>query len=231
MTHAIARQVSPGGRVHTFEFHGKRHELNTVEFTSHGLDEVVVAQHRDVCAEGFGDDVSGGGADCAFLDLPSPWEAIPHLSRVFTRKRVARVCCFSPCIEQVLSTHAALRKEGFTNITTYDLYYRNWEARPLQVKSVDEACERLRGIRQRLKEGLRREPRVDTRKRKPVEGDGLDWRVVARDDTSIATHTSFLTFGELMPLMEDSQTAQTESEEVVMENAVSGETDPATIDM
>jgi tRNA (adenine57-N1/adenine58-N1)-methyltransferase len=141
------------------------------------------------------------------------------------------VCCFSPCIEQVLSTHAALRKEGFTNITTYDLYYRNWEARPLQVKSVDEACERLRGIRQRLKEGLRREPRVDTRKRKPVEGDGLDWRVVARDDASIATHTSFLTFGELMPLMEDSQTAKTESEEVVMETAVSEETDPATIDM
>ncbi len=202
MTHAIARQVSPGGKVYTFEFHAKRHELNTVEFTSHGLDHVVIAQHRDVCAKGFTDNNGIQNADCAFLDLPCPWDAIPHLPNVFTRARVARVCCFSPCIEQVLSTHTALRKEGFTNIVTFDLQYRNWEAKPVQMRSVEEACERLMMIRQRVKEGLPREPRVDNKKRKPSEGDGINWTVVARGDTMIATHTSFLTFGELMPLIE-----------------------------
>jgi len=131
-THSFARQVSPGGKVYTFEFHEQRHEMNVAEFTAHGLDDVVTAQHRDVCAQGF-DVPADTAVDCAFLDLPAPWEAIPHLLSVFTRKRVARVCCFSPCIEQVLSTHAALRTNGFTNITTYDLHYRTWESRPIQI--------------------------------------------------------------------------------------------------
>lgn len=199
-THALARQVAPTGKVYTFEFHEKRHELNVAEFTAHGLDALVNAEHRDVCANGFKLPAETL-ADCAFLDLPAPWEAIPHLPGVFTRKRVARVCCFSPCIEQVLSTHSALRKSGFTNITTYDLHYRNYEARPIQVRSVEDACQRLLTIKQRIKEGLPREPRADPRKRKPEEGDGLNWAVVARGDGEIQTHTSFLTFGELMPLI------------------------------
>jgi tRNA (adenine57-N1/adenine58-N1)-methyltransferase catalytic subunit len=206
-THALARQVAPTGKVYTFEFHEKRHNLNTTEFTTHGLDNLVTAQHRDVCASGFNVE----SADCAFLDLPSPWEAIPHLSKVFTRRRVARVCCFSPCIEQVLSTHTALRKYGFTNITTYDLQYRNYEARPVLMKSVEEACERLAEIRRRVKEGLPREPRDSSArgKRKPEENDGLNWSVVARGDGEIQTHTSFLTFGELMPLIDGMEPAGT----------------------
>lgn len=35
------------------------------------------ARHRDVLAEGFGDDLSGK-ADAVFLDLPSPWSGVPH---------------------------------------------------------------------------------------------------------------------------------------------------------
>jgi len=199
-THALARQVAPNGKVYTFEFHEKRHELNVREFKDHGLDDLVIAQHRDVCAEGF----SGvQTADCAFLDLPAPWDAIAHLPGVFTRRRVARVCCFSPCVEQVLSTHSALRKHGFTNIATYNVAYRNYDARPVQMRSIDEACERLSKIKERVKQGLPREPGGDnSRKRKPEEGDGLNWSIVAKGDAEIKTHTSFLTFGELMPLVD-----------------------------
>jgi tRNA (adenine57-N1/adenine58-N1)-methyltransferase catalytic subunit len=196
-THAIARQVFPNGKVYTFEFHEQRHNLNTSEFKTHGLDGIVTAQHRDVCEEGFNVE----SADCAFLDLPCPWEAIPHLPSVLTRKRIGRVCCFSPCIEQVLSTHIAMRKVGFTNITTYDLHCRNYDAKPVQVKSVDEAVERLLRIKQRVKEGLPREPR-EYPKRKPEEGDGLNWKIVAKGETDVQAHTSFLTFAELMPLID-----------------------------
>src|SRR5271170_8019967 len=174
-THALARQVSPGGKVFTFEFHEKRHELNVAEFKHHGLDHVVTAQHRDVCADGF--DVPTT-ADCVFLDLPSPWDAIPHLPGHMNRKRTSRVCCFSPCIEQVLSTHSALRKTGFTNIVTYDLQYRTFDSKPMLVKSVEEACERLLKIKSRVKAGLAKEPKEQERKRKPEEGDGLNWKVV-----------------------------------------------------
>ena len=173
--------------------------MNLVDFAAHGIDSIVTAQHRDVCAEGFNVE----SADCVFLDLPSPWHAIPHLPRVLTRQRVSRVCCFSPCIEQVLSTHTALRKAGFTNISTYDLQYRNYDAKPVVMKSVDEACDRLKEMRRRFKEGLPRERRDGGgRKRRPQEDDGLNWNVVARGDGEIQTHTSFLTFGELMPLID-----------------------------
>jgi hypothetical protein len=48
---------------------------------------------------------------------------------------------------------------------------------------------------------------MDMRKRKPEEGDGLDWTVVAKGDTEIQTHTSFLTFGELMPIIDGHEPA------------------------
>lgn len=208
-THAIARQVAPHGKVYTFEFHKIRHELNTAEFAAHGVDGIVSAQHRDVCADGF--NVEPHSADCVFLDLPCPWEAIRHLPSVLTRTKVGRVCCFSPCIEQVLSSLSALRKYGFTNMETYDLQYRNYEAKPVQVRSLQDACDRLSNIKQRAKEGLPRDRQSDLRKRKPEEGDGLNWTIVARGDTEIQTHTSFLTFGELMPLVEVEDLASRES--------------------
>jgi len=211
-THALARQVAPHGKVYTHEFHEKRHELNVVDFTAHGLDDLVISQHRDVCADGFNGEPNS--ADCAFLDLPSPWDAIPHLPSAFTRKRITRVCCFSPCIEQVLSTHTALRKYGFTNITTYDLKSRNYMAQPIVRKSVEDACTRLASIRQRIKQGLPKEPKEDQRKkRKPEEGDGLNWMVVGKGDYEIQTHTSFLTFGELMPIVEDVEAKEIAAQE------------------
>jgi hypothetical protein len=99
------------------------------------------------------------------------------------------------------------------------------------VKNVEEACERLLGIRKRVKEGLPREPKVENRKRKPVEGDGVNWSVVARGDTNIATHTSFLTFGELMPLINEGiRPAETQSDEPVGETIESAGTTSSTID-
>jgi tRNA (adenine57-N1/adenine58-N1)-methyltransferase catalytic subunit len=176
--------------------------LNIQEFKIHGLNEMVVAQHGDVCIEGFKNVEEK--ADCAFLDLPAPWDAIPHLPNVFTRQRISRVCCFSPCIEQVLSTHSALRKAGFTNIDTFTMNHQTYQANPIQVRSMEEMCDRLLTIKQRVKEGLPRESRGDNKKRKPEEGDGLTWSIVAKGETEINSHTSFLTFGELMPIQDES---------------------------
>lgn len=97
-----------------------------VEFESHGLKQVQL-EHRNVCKDGFGDatDIEGGqscfltGADRTlmpdevFLDLPAPWEAIPDAKRVMRQDSLAKICCFSPCLEQVLKTATALRAEGF----------------------------------------------------------------------------------------------------------------------
>jgi hypothetical protein len=72
---------------------------------------------------------------------------------------------------------------------------------------VEEACDRLLEIKQRIKEGLPRERTGGTKKRKPEDSDGLNWAIVARGDTEIQTHTSFLTFADLMPLIDGAEPA------------------------
>jgi tRNA A58 N-methylase Trm61 len=46
-----------------------------------------------------------------FLDLPEPWLAIPHAAAALKPNK--SVCCYSPCMEQVQRTIAALQAEGF----------------------------------------------------------------------------------------------------------------------
>lgn len=72
-------------------------QVASEEFTRHGFGERVSVQHRDVCEEGFG---VQGVADAVFLDLPKPWEALPHAVTAM-KMSGGRICSFSPCIEQV----------------------------------------------------------------------------------------------------------------------------------
>ena len=75
MSHAILRTIAPHGHLHTFDFHSQRVEIVKKEFIQHGFGELVTVKHRDVCADGF---ELTNVADAVFLDLPSPWDAIPH---------------------------------------------------------------------------------------------------------------------------------------------------------
>lgn len=56
-----------------------------------------------------------------FLDLPAPWEAIPHAKLALRRRRTGRICCFSPCIEQVHKTCISLHGYGFTGMVIQNL--------------------------------------------------------------------------------------------------------------
>ena len=61
-SHSLVRTIAPTGRLHTFEYHATRAQVAKDEFIAHGLGELVVIQHRDVCADGFGlDDVADAG--------------------------------------------------------------------------------------------------------------------------------------------------------------------------
>ncbi len=113
LTHSLARTVSPGGQVHTFDFHQARVETAREEFSAHGLDGVVIAARADACGEeGFGRHLDGV-ADAVFLDLPHPWDAIANAKRALKKTGEARMCSFSPCIEQVQRATCKMREEGF----------------------------------------------------------------------------------------------------------------------
>ena len=113
------------GRVYSYEFHADRVDKARAEFTAHGLDRTVILQHRNVCKQGF--DVPGI-ADAVFLDLPAPWEAIPYARDALRSDVATRICCFSPCIEQVLRSVTALSECGFTDVSTYESLIRTHES-------------------------------------------------------------------------------------------------------
>jgi len=80
LSHAILRTIVPNGHLHTFDFHEQRVKRAFDEFVGHGFDEsAVTASLRDVCTDGF--DVDSATADAVFLDLPSPWQAIPFAAQ------------------------------------------------------------------------------------------------------------------------------------------------------
>ncbi|WVQ83490.1 hypothetical protein IAT38_005631 [Cryptococcus sp. DSM 104549] len=110
MTHSLSRTVGPAGQVMSFEYHQPRYEAAL-----------------NVCKDGFGD---AEGVEGVFLDLPAPWEAIPHALKTLRPDIITRICCFSPCLEQVLKTVACLRTEGFSDIYTQEVLIRTHELLP-----------------------------------------------------------------------------------------------------
>jgi tRNA (adenine57-N1/adenine58-N1)-methyltransferase len=155
-THMMCRTVGKKGTLFTYEFHEARFKEARIEIEDHGMTDNVQITHRDVCKDGFDIDGVDISATAIFLDLPSPWAAIPHLKRVVNRKQAVSICCFSPCIEQVVKTVEVLRKEGFQRIEMVEVSARKWEGRRSMVRRVDDAMERLRDVRQRRAIGLER---------------------------------------------------------------------------
>ncbi|KAI0352598.1 GCD14-domain-containing protein [Trametes cingulata] len=127
-SHSVARTVGPRGHLWSYEFHEARANKAREEFTRHGMDDIVTLTHRNVCKEGF---TVEDTVDAVFLDLPAPWDAVEHAKKALRKDRTTRICCFSPCMEQVLRTVSALNEAGFTNITMYETLLR-----PHQVDST-----------------------------------------------------------------------------------------------
>eukprot|EP00768_Dysnectes_brevis_P006055 gnl/Dysnectes_brevis/4632_a6314_702.p1 GENE.gnl/Dysnectes_brevis/4632_a6314_702~~gnl/Dysnectes_brevis/4632_a6314_702.p1 ORF type:complete len:367 (-),score=104.23 gnl/Dysnectes_brevis/4632_a6314_702:39-1139(-) len=132
LTHHLASRVGATGHVHTFDINSDRVEAAGDEFRLHGLSQVT-GYLRDVCREGYPEELRSNEADLVFLDLPEPWLAVPHATAVM---RVGAVfVAFSPCIEQVHKTLSALCEYGygcFETCETCGISYAA-EGRPLPV--------------------------------------------------------------------------------------------------
>ncbi|KAF9560911.1 tRNA methyltransferase complex GCD14 subunit, partial [Agrocybe pediades] len=120
-SHSVARTIGSSGHLYSYEFHEARFIKAKEEFARHGLSDLITLTHRNVCKDGFTvvDEV-----DSVFLDLPAPWDAVEHAKTALRKDRVTRICCFSPCMEQVLRTVNALNEAGFSEITMYETLLR-----------------------------------------------------------------------------------------------------------
>lgn len=63
--------------MYTFDFHEQRVSIADTEFKRHGLNDFVTLKKKDICEEGFGEELKHK-IDAVFLDLPHPWLAIEH---------------------------------------------------------------------------------------------------------------------------------------------------------
>ncbi|CAE6463023.1 unnamed protein product [Rhizoctonia solani] len=168
-SHSIARTIGPTGKLFSFEFHEQRANKAREEFARHGMNDFVMLQHRNVCKDGFGlqDEV-----DAVFLDLPAPWEAVASAKQALKKDRIGRICCFSPCMEQVLRTVSALNELGFTGVTMHETLTKPHDICNAPMQTVEDAASRLRDIETRKEH--RRLKQIESaardKKRKRIDG-------------------------------------------------------------
>ncbi|KAG0143600.1 hypothetical protein CROQUDRAFT_66037 [Cronartium quercuum f. sp. fusiforme G11] len=170
-SHSVARTIGDHGKLFSFEFHEERFTKAEAEFRLHGLlaseGGPIRLQHRNVIKNGFGD-LDQEKVDAIFLDLPAPWDALADAKRVMNRAYTSRICCFSPCMEQVQKTCQTLQALGFAEITMFETLLRTHEPASVPMPTVANAVSRIREV-ERKKE-LRRERQIaEAKARKEAE--------------------------------------------------------------
>jgi len=165
-SHSIARTIGREGKLFSFEFHEERHAKAAAEFRAHGLLSSVGGPihltHRNVIRDGFGElDLK---ADAIFLDLPAPWDALEESKRVMNRSQLSRICCFSPCIEQVQKTCQTLESLGFSDIIMFETLVRTHEPVSVPMPKVDDAVRRIKEVEK--KKQARRERQISESKQR-----------------------------------------------------------------
>ena len=176
----------PFGRVFSFEFHEGRFQKVQEEMRQHNLDSIVTCTHCDVYKNGFllsptTSDLPfvSPNATSIFLDLPAPWQALPHLSRkqpsALDPSSPVHICTFSPCIEQGQRTVSALRRHGWLHIEMVELAHRRLEIRRdhtgleyegmrganVVAADVGQAVARLKEVEKKIREYHRRTESAD----------------------------------------------------------------------
>ncbi|KAJ1568953.1 tRNA (adenine-N(1)-)-methyltransferase catalytic subunit trm61 [Nowakowskiella sp. JEL0078] len=247
-SHSIARSIAPDGHLFTYEYHQPRFEQAQKEFKDHNLSDIVTSKCRDVCKEGFDieEEVDVGIVKSkieihylkflitVFLDLPAPWLAIPSAKRAFLKDTIGRICCFSPCIEQVHTTVAALKVNGFTDIRMFETLVRPSVVQTTTVPSIPKPrkhryqkpdSEKNLAEQTSTNDGINatdeintsvnvEEPETGTVSKEEVT-DGpvntnsrlFEKQVVSRIVSQVRGHTSYLTFATLLPEWDEAEKA------------------------
>ncbi|KIV85476.1 hypothetical protein PV11_01168 [Exophiala sideris] len=248
-THAAARAVFDGypqqdapegddeggegskstGQVFSFEYHAERHQKVKAEMAEHGLDTVISAFHRDVYKDGFlvgNERQTSPRANAVFLDLPAPWEALPHLTRhtsdgtpsSLDPESAVHICTFSPCIEQVQKTVSELRRHDWLEIEMVEVQHKRIDIRreytSLQYESlrgtnpfavdVDEAVSKLREVEQRARDfhagilSAKAAKALNNQQHNKLANLPFNGgKLIHRTEPDLKTHTSYLVFALL----------------------------------
>lgn len=124
---ALARIVGDRGRVYSYDV--SETSLAVARVNAKNADvaavvEFVVADLREGIAQ--------RDVDAVLLDLPDPWEAVPPAWEAL--HPCGHLTSFSPNMEQVKETVAAIRRRPFVDVRTVELIEREMEVRDVGVR-------------------------------------------------------------------------------------------------
>ncbi|GAB4313005.1 MAG: tRNA (adenine-N1)-methyltransferase [Promethearchaeota archaeon] len=132
LTANLAYFVRPTGHVYTYDVREKSLKRARRNLEKIGLTRWVTVENRDV-DDGFPE----READAVVLDHPSPWIVVPHAWEALAFG--GAFCAFSPTIEQVKKTVAALRSHGgFGLVQAMELLKRDYQVRRNATRPVSQ---------------------------------------------------------------------------------------------
>lgn len=130
LTSALARYVSPGGQVYSYDARADMLERARSNVQRLGLADAVTFTQRDI-AEGFNET----DADALFLDVREPWLYLEQ-----ARQALAGDGCFGaivPTMNQAIELVAGLGRHPFTDIELCELMLRQYKPVPARVRPED----------------------------------------------------------------------------------------------
>ena len=101
------------------------------EHVSTILGEEVLDRY-DVQLRSSYDGIDETGFDRAVLDLPEPWEVIPHLATALRKGGI--VVAYTPSVMQVARFRDALKEHGFVMAETTEFMQRGWHVKDQAVR-------------------------------------------------------------------------------------------------
>lgn len=117
LTCILGSYVRPNGHIYSYDIREQSLKQAIKNIQKVNLDDVVSIQYGDILK-----DVKHEDLDAVVLDLATPWLAIPIIKDFL--KLSGSFSSFSPTIEQVKKTVAALEVEGFYDIKTFEIMKR-----------------------------------------------------------------------------------------------------------
>jgi len=127
LTSVLARTVGDSGKVISYDLRQDALSLAQANLHERGLPENVEFRLGDIRRA-----IPDRGLDAAFLDIEDPWSAVPSVWDVL--RPCGTLATFSPNMEQVKQTVAAIHQRPFVNMRTVELIEREMEVRDVGVR-------------------------------------------------------------------------------------------------
>lgn len=127
LTLALARAAGPSGRVYSYDLRADLQDVARKNAHRAGLEEAIEFRAGDVREA-----IDERGVDGVVLDLPDPWVAVPAAWEAL--RPCGTLATFSPNMEQVKETAAAIRKRPFVETRTIELIEREMEVREIGMR-------------------------------------------------------------------------------------------------